>query len=403
MAGITGLGTTFNLPNYTGPLFAMTPADTPLLSSIGGLGQGRQTTDVEFSWQYYDLRDPGPRQRLEGAAAPTAEERVRGEARSVLEIHQEAISLSYTKMAAVGRKASPQAAPFTASTPLGEDPNIDELTWQTLQAIKTKARDVNWMFWNGEYALPTDNTAPRKARGLIQAITTNRIVASGATESAALTSATDTISETTTPLANGNVIIFTQTGGATNIQPGKKYYVVNKSTDAFKVSLTSGGSALTLGTASGIKYVKQRSTDLTVDEIDDLAQLAFDNGGLSESFTATIAVNSSVRRQITKAHASAYGQVGIVEGNVGGVRVDIVETNFGRMNIMVDRALPADALVVVSLEQLSPVFLNIPDKGVFFVEELAKSGSSVNYQLYGEVGLSYGNEKAHGIIRGLKG
>ena len=35
MAGITGLGTTFNLPNYHGELFAVSPTDTPLLSEIG--------------------------------------------------------------------------------------------------------------------------------------------------------------------------------------------------------------------------------------------------------------------------------------------------------------------------------------------------------------------------------
>ena len=75
MAGITGLGTTFNLPNYTGELFALTPDDTPLLSSIGGLTGGGQTTSTEFEWQTYDLGDPGQDVALEGADAPTAEER----------------------------------------------------------------------------------------------------------------------------------------------------------------------------------------------------------------------------------------------------------------------------------------------------------------------------------------
>ena len=34
MAGITGMGTTFDLPNYAGELFALTPEDTPLLLSL---------------------------------------------------------------------------------------------------------------------------------------------------------------------------------------------------------------------------------------------------------------------------------------------------------------------------------------------------------------------------------
>jgi hypothetical protein len=42
MSGIVGMGTTYNLPNYVGELFAITPEDTPLLSSIGGLTGGKR-------------------------------------------------------------------------------------------------------------------------------------------------------------------------------------------------------------------------------------------------------------------------------------------------------------------------------------------------------------------------
>ncbi|MEU7366631.1 polysaccharide deacetylase family protein [Streptomyces hygroscopicus] len=51
MSGITGMATTFDLPNYAGELFALTAADTPLLSAIGGLTGGGMTSGVEFEWQ----------------------------------------------------------------------------------------------------------------------------------------------------------------------------------------------------------------------------------------------------------------------------------------------------------------------------------------------------------------
>jgi hypothetical protein len=35
-------GTTFNLPNFVGELFELTPADTPFLSAIGGLTGGNR-------------------------------------------------------------------------------------------------------------------------------------------------------------------------------------------------------------------------------------------------------------------------------------------------------------------------------------------------------------------------
>jgi len=48
------------------------------------------------------------------------------------------------------------------------------------------------------------------------------------------------------------------------------------------------------------------------------------------------------------------------------------------------------------------VFLNVPGKGVMFEEPLAKTGASDEVQLYGEVGLAYGNERAHAAMTGLK-
>ena len=100
MAGITGMGTTFDLPNFVGDLFNISPEDTPLLSAIGGLTGGRPAYDKRFEWEFYDLRAAAAnRQRLEGAAAPTAEGRVRANAHNVVEIHQEAVSVSYTRQA----------------------------------------------------------------------------------------------------------------------------------------------------------------------------------------------------------------------------------------------------------------------------------------------------------------
>ena len=43
MPQVTGIGTTWNLPNYAGELFTADPTQTPFLSMIGGLTGGRQT------------------------------------------------------------------------------------------------------------------------------------------------------------------------------------------------------------------------------------------------------------------------------------------------------------------------------------------------------------------------
>lgn len=399
MAGITGIANTFDLPNYTGELFQLTPDDTPLLSSIGGLTGGGQTTSTEFEWETYDLRDPGQRTRLEGADAPTAEERVRANVTNVVEIHQEQVAVTYTKQAATGQLASPTSAPFNHPGG-GTNPVTNELDWQVVQALKTVALDVNWTFINGTYHKPTNNSTARKTKGLLQAITTNRI-AKGTTVTGA-TTATDTVTSTAHGLVDGDKIVFTNTSTATGIVAGRAYFVDQIDANTFKVSSSLGGSPITLGTATGLSFIKPWATALTSDHVNDLLQMAYDNGGLSEQATATLLVNSIQKRAITKAYAGAYGQFQETSRNVGGVNVTTVVTDFGTLNVMLDRHMPQDTIAAVSLEQLMPVFLAIPGKGVFFEEALAKTGASDKVQLYGEIGLKWGNERAHAVMNGLK-
>lgn len=401
MAGITGMGTTFNLPNYHGELFALTPTDTPLLSAIGGLTGGGMTSSAEFEWQVYDLRNPGQNVAVEGATAPTAQERVRGNVRNVAQVHHEKVSVSYTKQAATGQVATPSSAPYRGDG--GSNPVTNELDWQTMQALKSVALDVNFSFINGLYANPTTNSTPRKTRGLIQACTSNVVDKSAKTVSNA-SSATDTITGTHS-FSNGDKIVFTDPGDipSSAIIPGRVYYVVNISTTvSFKVALTAGGSAITLGTSSGNVDVAQPwATVLTTAHIDDFIQGVFDNGGLTGA--PVLLVNSRQKRAMTAAYASSYGQaVPLVQGErIGGVAVDTVLTDFGTFGVMLDRHVPQDAIIATSLDRLRPVFLNTPNKGVFFEEPLAKTGASDEVQIYGEIGLEYGNESAHGVLRGL--
>lgn len=318
MPGITGMGTTFNLPNFVGELFSTSPEDTPLLSAIGGLTGGRGVNSTVFTWSTFDLRQADhTRQRLEGADAPTAEERVRVQGSNCLEIHQEKVSVSYTKQAAVGNlKASSTTAPFVG----GANVVQDELAWQLQQAFKQVARDVEASFIRGTYLLPPDNGHARRTRGVLEAITTNTTDAAGAA--------------------------------------------------------------------------------LDEDKVLDLMEKVWTNGGIQESETRTLICGSWVKRQLSTIFITNknYREQ---SRNVGGVNLQTFETDFGSTNIMLNRYMPADTLVVASLEDLTPVFLEIPGKGHFFAEPLAKTGSAENIQLYGEIGLDYGNQLKHGKLYGL--
>lgn len=327
MAGITGMGTTYNLPNYVGELFAASPEDTPLLSAIGGLTGGESVGAIAFEWQGYDLRDADDaRQRLEGATAPDGAQRVRYNASNVVEIHQEAVDISYTKQGAVKqRNTNGEAVVTIGSTVIP----VDELSWQVTQQLKQIARDVEMTFITGVYQKPDDNTKPRKTRGLLAAIATNTVVAPESPTAAA-----------DDPLGLDG---------------------------------------------------------LTADTVLDLFQEVWENGGIREGETRTIIVNAAIKRRLTKLFVTDKGYEESTR-NVGGVNLQTIETDFGRANIMLNRYMPTNKLVVASLEELAPAFLEIPGKGHFFAEPLAKTGASDKVQIYGEIGLKYGNEKKHGVL-----
>lgn len=324
MAGITGQGTTFNLPNFTGELFGLTPSDTPLLSSIGGLTGGEEVTSTVFTWETYDLRDASAtRQRLEGADAPTAEARVRATVRNVVEVHQEALDVSYTKQAATGQvAASGSNHPHAGSSP-GTNPVQDEVDWQLAQHIKSIARDVEYTFINGTFNEPANNSTARRTKGLVEAISTNVVNAND------------------TPLEKVDIL--------------------------------------------------------------DAIQKAWDNGGLQEDETRTVMLGSTQKRALTDEFINATDGYRFETRNIAGVNVQSIETDFGRLNVMLNRHVPSDTVLILSLEQLAPKFLRIPEKGHFFVEPLAKTGATSKFQIYGEIGLKYGNERTHAKIYNLGG
>ncbi|WP_226962642.1 DUF5309 family protein [Streptomyces sp. C8S0] len=298
MAGITTLGTTYNLPNYTGILYQLTPSDTPFFSAIGGLtGAGRPTPSSSSgrattcgrpgrtpAWRVPTPHRGGacPRERLQHRPDPPGDRGV-----------------SYTKLAATQAKAGINNAE--------RNPVLNELDWQTEQMLKQMVRDIEYSFIQGTYQKPADNTTARQTRGILAAITTNVIAAdAGGGAADALTEA----------------------------------YVLN------------------------------------------LLQTVWENGGIQESETATLICNAFQKRQLTDIFITQknYREE---SRNMAGVQVQTIETDFGRLNLMLNRHMPTDEVAVVSLEQCMPVYQEIPGKGHFFAEPLAKTGAKEKVQLYG--------------------
>jgi len=392
MAGITGLGTTYNLPNYTGILYQLSRSETPFFSAIGGLSGGRQTTETAFEWQTFDLRDAAqPDGILEGADAPTAQSRVRANVSNVVQIHQESVSIAYSKLAAIGLKSGINNEQT--------NPVRSELDWQVEVMLKQMVRDIEVSFLTGAYQAPANNSTGRKTRGLLTAATTNAMDVKGAAlPTVTATAATNKVNSTSHGLVNGDSVVFTALTGGAGLVVDTPYYVINKGTNDFEVSTVKGGTAVDI-TSDASAATAYKLTALTVTHVEDLMQRIYEAGGMDE--TSTIIANASQKKALSAVYGAAYAKANPVQGNVGGVSVSILETDFGRVNIMLNPHMPKHKLAVAQLGQCSPVYLEVPGKGHFFAEPLAKTGASDKVMLYGEVGLAYGNEKAHGVISGL--
>ena len=170
MATVSALGTSFNLPNFHGELFTISPTETPFLSAIGGLGGAKMTTATQFEWQTVDRRTSTVNNvALEGAAAPTVGEQSRANVDNVVEVHHSAIEVSYTRLAATGNFAGANIAPQS------DDAVINEVAFQTGAELESMAVDIEKSFLSGVYNKPTTNADYRRTRGILSAITTNLV------------------------------------------------------------------------------------------------------------------------------------------------------------------------------------------------------------------------------------
>lgn len=63
--------------------------------------------------------------------------------------------------------------------------------------------------------------------------------------------------------------------------------------------------------------------------------------------------------------------------------------------------IPEGTALVVNASVIGPVEQPVPNKGNFFLEELARTGAGEKYQIFGQIGLDHGPEWFHGKITGL--
>lgn len=319
MGAVSGVGTTYGLPNYHGELFTVTPTETPFLSAIGGINGAKVTHAIDFEWQTVDRRTSSKNNAVvEGAAAPAGSERSRSNVFNTTEIHQSAIEVSYTKLAASGQYAGMNVAPEW------DDFMADELTLQTQAELQSMAVDIEQSFLSGVYARPANNSTPRTTKGVITAVTTNLLANGGTNRALAASGPVSLDTLFSTMFANG-------------------------------APLNQDHTVILVGPAQALN--------------------------ISNLYAANVQFAAPTR-----------------DRTIAGMAIKTITNVFGTFGVLVDRWMDPHKIAVVDLSVCYPVFLEIPQKGLLFVEELARTGASRKFQLYGEVGLEYGPETYHGVL-----
>lgn len=136
------------------------------------------------------------------------------------------------------------------------------------------------------------------------------------------------------------------------------------------------------------------TTQLSKAHLDEVLREMADSGAPMDN--VVLLCNAFQRQRISEIYGYAPE-----DRQVGGLAIKQVWTDFAQLGVVYDRHMPTGEVYIVDVAHCAPVFLEIPGKGHFFTEEVAATGASRKYQLYGEIGLFYGPEKWHGSVTGL--
>lgn len=83
---------------------------------------------------------------------------------------------------------------------------------------------------------------------------------------------------------------------------------------------------------------------------------------------------------------------------VVGFEINMAISFWGRFGIVYEKDMVADQALVADMTLVTPVARMIPEKGLLFDEELAKTGAADKWQIYGEWGIAYGYGDRHTLI-----
>jgi hypothetical protein len=147
-------------------------------------------------------------------------------------------------------------------------------------------------------------------------------------------------------------------------------------------------------TAAATNAVNASSAALSKPLMNQLLRTMAANG--AEFVNPVLFCNAFQKQQLSTIYGFAPQ-----DRNIGGYNIKQIETDFAILGVVWAPQMVTSTLLIVDMAFVNPVFLPVPDKGVLFYEELARTGASEKGQIYGQMGLDYGPEEYHGKITSL--
>lgn len=134
---------------------------------------------------------------------------------------------------------------------------------------------------------------------------------------------------------------------------------------------------------------------------------ALSKGLLDSLLIAMVAAGASMENLVFVCGAYQKVQFSNVYGyqpenyNIGGVAIDSILTDFGKVGVVLNTHVPASTILCANMGLLTPVYVPI-DGSIFVDEEFARTTAARTGQLMTIAGIDYAYEEGHGKITGLK-
>lgn len=168
----------------------------------------------------------------------------------------------------------------------------------------------------------------------------------------------------------------------------------NKATTDATINKTRG-----MDEAIKTNVIAASNAPLDIWLVNDLVQKIRDNGG--DISNLVLWLDTVTLNQLNGSAVESGVEMGQAYSNEYGIQVRDLLLPIGRIRTALGEFIPSGTTYAFNFDAISPVEQPVPGKGNFFLEPLAKEGAGDKYQIFGQIGLDYGNELLHGKITGL--